>query len=67
MNMTQYRCVFAVAKYILPLGKPFLNNNYVIADMMVIQLDAHESVITKIYLYTAWGPVKSGQLKVIRV
>ena len=46
---------FAVAKYILSLGEPFfLNNNYVITAltcMMVIQLDAHKSVNTKIYLY----------------
>ena len=43
--------LLAVAKYILPLGKAFLNNNYVITAltcMMVIQLDAHKSVITKV-------------------
>ena len=43
--------LLAVAKYILPLGEAFLNNNYVITAltcMMVIQLDAYKSVITKV-------------------
>ena len=46
--------LLAVAKYVLPLGKPFLNNNYVITAltcMMVIQLDAHKSVIMKVHSY----------------